>query len=82
MLYFTPQAALNMLTKCLSLYLAENDIKAISIHPGWVRTDMGGPNATLSVEESVEGILKTVLDNWSNDFNGRMVDHQGNIMPW
>ena len=48
------QAALNMISKCLSSDLKEDGILICLVHPGWVQTDIGGPNAKLSTTESVE----------------------------
>lgn len=54
---------------------------AVVIHPGWVRTDMGGQGATLSVRESVEGI-KEVLDELTSDDHGRFLTWDGRVHPW
>ena len=45
-----------MISKCLSSDLKEDGILICLVHPGWVQTDIGGPNAKLSVKESVEGM--------------------------
>ena len=50
-----------MVSKCLSSDLKEDGILACLVHPGWVQTDMGGPNAKISVKESVEGKTKIHL---------------------
>ena len=47
-----------MISKCLSSDLKEDGILTCLVHPGWVQTDMGGPNAKISVKESVEGKIK------------------------
>jgi NAD(P)-dependent dehydrogenase (short-subunit alcohol dehydrogenase family) len=69
-------------TRSLSVDLQEFGIGVISVHPGWVRTDMGGPHATLSSHESVEGVLKVVADYDHRSQNGQFFDHKGNIFPW
>ena len=54
---------------------------AVVIHPGWVRTDMGGASAPLTVAESVEGI-KRLLDGLSPDDHGSFLTWEGRIHPW
>lgn len=80
-LYRASKAALNMLAKGI----AEQDARArgievLSLHPGWVRTDMGGPNATLTVEQSVAG-LADVLER-SGGGGYRFVDYTGKALPF
>ncbi|MEW8048412.1 MAG: SDR family NAD(P)-dependent oxidoreductase, partial [Candidatus Thiodiazotropha sp.] len=55
--YRLSKTALNALTRIFSEELKQTQIKINSICPGWVRTDMGGKEATLSVPEGVEGII-------------------------
>jgi len=55
--YRMSKAAMNALTVILSKELGDTRIKVNSVDPGWVRTDMGGPNAERSIEEGIEGIL-------------------------
>jgi NAD(P)-dependent dehydrogenase (short-subunit alcohol dehydrogenase family) len=55
--YRLSKAALNALTKVTAAETQDSNIKVNSVCPGWVRTDMGGPNATRSVEEAIPGIL-------------------------
>jgi NAD(P)-dependent dehydrogenase (short-subunit alcohol dehydrogenase family) len=54
---------------------------AVALHPGWVRTDMGGSSAPLSVEESTEGMLR-VLDGLSEADHGRFLTWEGTELPW
>jgi len=51
------KAAMNAMTVILSKELEDTRIKVNSVCPGWVRTDMGGPNAERSIEEGIAGIL-------------------------
>jgi len=53
----------------------------VVVHPGWVRTDMGGAAATSSTEESVSGLLG-VIEKLGPADNGRFVDFQGKSIPW
>nr|XP_033798782.1 C-factor-like isoform X2 [Geotrypetes seraphini] len=79
--YRCSKAALNMLTRCQSVVYKEDGILCTAIHPGWVKTDLGGPQAPLTVDESVHGILK-VLCALSEKHNGILVDWEGNTIPW
>ncbi|KPF75817.1 hypothetical protein IP88_06905 [alpha proteobacterium AAP81b] len=79
-LYRASKAALNTLTRSLAVRLKGRPVSLLTLHPGWVRTDMGGPNATLSVEESVAGLVK-VLD--ANRTPGhRFVQYDGQELAW
>lgn len=80
-LYRSSKTALNMLAKGIAEQNAgPRGIEVLSLHPGWVRTDMGGPNGTLSVEESVSG-LADVIDN-SGGGGFRYVDYSGKELPF
>ena len=77
--YRLSKTALNALTVILSKELDRKNIRVNSICPGWVQTDMGGPSATLTVEESTKKIVDFSL---ANDFpNGKFLRH-GQIIPW
>lgn len=54
---------------------------AVVMHPGWVRTDMGGPDAPLSLDESVAGIMR-VLDDLGRADHGRFLTWDGATLPW
>ena len=77
--YRLSKSALNALTIVLSQELLSKDIKVNAICPGWVQTDMGGYEATLTVKESVESIKKFALSD--NFPNGKFLRH-GEILPW
>ena len=80
-LYRSSKAALNSVTKSLALDLAPAGIKAVALHPGWVQTDMGGPNALINTETSAKGLMQ-VIAHLSDSQNGHLVDYQGRILPW
>ncbi len=79
--YRASKAALNALTKSLAIDLAPEGFTCLVLHPGWVRTDMGGAGAPLSVEESVAGLL-AVLDRAGPEQSGRFLDFSGAEVPW
>ena len=79
--YSASKAALNMLTKQASIDLAGDGICVVSITPGWVRTDMGGPEAKYSVEESVDAILRNVA-KFSLEDTGKFYGEEGKEIPW
>ena len=77
--YRLSKTSLNALTKILSIELKDRGIKINAICPGWVQTDMGGRNATLSVRESVEKIADFALNKKFP--NGKFLRH-GEVLPW
>ncbi|XP_048829282.1 C-factor-like isoform X2 [Brienomyrus brachyistius] len=79
--YRASKAALNMVTRCLAVDLVTEGILCVAIHPGWVRTDMGGPQGELSVEESVSSVL-SVLAGLSEKDHGGYLDYTGKTLPW
>ncbi len=78
--YRASKAALNALSRCWVAGLGGRRT-VLSFHPGWVRTDMGGPNAAVSVEESVRGIVD-VIARQSGKGGQHYLDYQGNSIPW
>jgi NAD(P)-dependent dehydrogenase (short-subunit alcohol dehydrogenase family) len=79
--YSANKAALNMLTKRLAVETKAMGIITILIHPGWVMTDMGGPGAQITKEESVRGMLR-VIDSLTMQDNGRFLGWDGKEVPW
>ncbi|EIJ35335.1 SDR family oxidoreductase [Thiothrix nivea] len=79
--YRSSKAALNMVSMSAARDLARQGITVVALHPGWVRTDMGGPNGELSVEESVTA-LKRNLTNVTVADSGRFIDIDGSTIPW
>lgn len=80
-IYRSSKAALNMVAKNLSIEFAPRNVAVAVVHPGWVRTDMGGPSATLSVEQSVSGIRRVVGALTPHD-TGKFFNYDGNALPW
>ena len=79
--YRESKAALNMFTKTLAAELGPEGFICVVLTPGWVQTDMGGPNATLVPAESIGG-MKAVLDKLSPADNGTFWSYDGSQMPW
>ena len=80
-IYRSSKTAVNQVVKSMSQDLAERGISVISLHPGWVQTDMGGRNAEASVVESGSG-LKSVLQSSGAAQNGQFINFDGNPIPW
>jgi NAD(P)-dependent dehydrogenase (short-subunit alcohol dehydrogenase family) len=80
-LYSASKAALNSLTRSFVAGMPRHDITVLNIHPGWVRTDMGGTNADIDVETSVTGIAD-VLETKAGAGGHHFVDYKGNTIPW
>ena len=79
--YGDSKEALNIEFRRRSATWAERGVLAVVIHPGWVRTDMGGAGASISVEESVDGIMQ-VLDDLSPAEHGSFLTWDGRTHPW
>jgi NAD(P)-dependent dehydrogenase (short-subunit alcohol dehydrogenase family) len=79
--YRASKAALNMLTSCLALDLRGRGVTCVAMHPGWVRTDMGGVNAPLSPEQAVRDMIATI-DRLTPADSGRFIDRLGRTIPW
>lgn len=79
--YCMSKAALNMQSKILQNYLGPRGVKVLAVHPGWMRTNMGGPQAPLPAEAAAEAIFKLAQRKW--DIEGpTYVDYQGIPLPW
>ncbi|XP_032406882.1 C-factor [Xiphophorus hellerii] len=79
--YRTSKSALNMVSRCMALDLEPDGILCMMIHPGWVRTDMGGSEAPLSPEESIASVL-TVIGGLTEKDHGSFLDFTGEQLPW
>lgn len=80
-IYRSSKAALNAVVKSMSIDLADKGIKCVVLHPGWVKTDMGGVNAEITTKESVSNIFDTLLSLKPED-SGRFIDIDGSDIPW
>jgi len=79
--YYGSKAAENMYTRALAWDPETEGIIVIALHPGWVRTDMGGAEAHLSPEQSVTGILVVTSELEPGD-NGKFFTWEGDEYPW
>lgn len=79
--YRGSKAALNMFNRSLAVDLEPEGIVCVVLHPGWVRTRMGGSSAPTSVEESVSGLIE-VIDGLDAKDSGGFYDYTGAEIPW
>ena len=79
--YMASKAALNMMTRCLASDFRADGVIVISIHPGWIQTDMGGPNATRSPEETIPSMMK-VIDDLTISDTSAFFNWDGSRVPW
>jgi len=80
-LYRSSKAAVNMVIKTLSIDLKPAGVIAIVFHPGWVKTDMGGPQALISVTQSVSG-MRRIIGRLSMADSGKFLAYDGQPVPW
>ncbi|HEY8354791.1 MAG TPA: SDR family oxidoreductase [Methylophilaceae bacterium] len=80
-IYRSTKTAVNMVMKSLSIDLRPRGIASAILHPGWVRTDMGGPNGLIDAPESVAG-LRRVIDGLTVENSGRFIAYDGKEIPW
>jgi len=79
--YCMSKAALNMETRLLANALGPRGFRVFAVHPGWMRTDMGGSGADLSPEEASRGLVRLALEPGLAG-NGDFVDHLGRPLEW
>lgn len=81
-IYSISKTALNMMGVKLAAEL-KDEVSVMMLHPGWVRTDMGGDQANLSVEESVAGMLKVLAEHEKAGMKtGQFLNYKGETLPW
>lgn len=79
--YRASKAAVNKVIQGVATDLQPEGIISVSVHPGWVQTDMGGPRALITAEQSVSG-LRDVIDGLTRESSGAFLDYQGKTIPW
>lgn len=79
--YRSSKAAVNIVMKSLSIDLAPRGITCVVVHPGWVRTDMGGPGGKLDPPESVAALRRLIAGLRPQD-TGRFFNYDGKPYPW
>ena len=80
-LYRASKAALNSLTRGLHAEMSGRKVTVLTLHPGWVRTDMGGPIAAVSVEDSARGMVEVMLAQ-QGGHRHRFLDYLGKEIAW
>lgn len=80
-LYRSSKTALNMVVKSLSVDLAPRGIIAAVLHPGWVQTEMGGPHALITAQQSVTGMHR-VIEQLTPAQSGKFYAYDGKEIPW
>ena len=80
-IYRTSKTALNQVIKSLSIDFKEDNFIVVALHPGWVQTDMGGPNALIDTKTSVKGLIE-VIDNLTPKNSGKFYNYDGSPIPW
>lgn len=79
--YRMSKSAKNAATKSMSIDFKSDKILCVAMHPGWVKTDMGGSNAPLTVEESCSTLIKTLM-TLNESHNGGFYEYDGRQLPW
>lgn len=79
--YCMSKSALNMASKILQNYLKPRGFKVLAIHPGWMRTDMGGMEADFHPDEVAEDIFQLLMKPWQPD-DPIFMDRFGKPLPW
>lgn len=80
-IYRSSKTAVNMVMKSLSFDLSHFGVAMVTLHPGWVQTDMGGPNGLINTQTSVSGLRK-VIDQLSLENTGRFIAYDGKQIAW
>lgn len=79
--YRSSKSALNMVTQNLAIELKEKGVTVVSLHPGWVKTKMGGSDAEITIDESVKGLTK-ILHSLTIKNSGEYISYDGERFKW
>jgi NAD(P)-dependent dehydrogenase (short-subunit alcohol dehydrogenase family) len=79
--YRASKSALNMFSAAMKNELRDANISVVILHPGWVQTEMGGPNATVTPLDSIAGMIQRVEEQ-TLELSGRFVQYDGESLPW
>jgi NAD(P)-dependent dehydrogenase (short-subunit alcohol dehydrogenase family) len=79
--YRSSKAALNMVMRSAAIDLAPRDIACVVVNPGWVKTDMGGPSATLTPQDSVTA-MRRLIEKLGPAQSGKFFHYDGSEYPW
>ena len=79
--YRSSKAAVNMVMRTIALDLKSRGVICVLLNPGWVKTDMGGPNANITVEQSVSN-MRRVIEKLAPADTGKFFHHNGKEFPW
>ena len=80
-MYRSSKAAANMVIKTLAIDLKPSGVITVIFHPGWVKTDMGGPKALISATQSVSG-MRRIISHLTIADSGKFVAYDGQRVPW
>jgi NAD(P)-dependent dehydrogenase (short-subunit alcohol dehydrogenase family) len=80
-IYRSSKTALNAIVKSLSVDFKKFGITVVALHPGWVKTRMGGENALIDTKTSIEGMAQ-VIDNLSPQSSGEFINYDGQPLSW
>lgn len=79
--YAASKAAVNMVCKVLGDTMKEQGVTTLAVSPGWVQTDMGGENASLTPEQSIQRMLR-IIDNTTPEQSGQFLESTGAQIPY
>ena len=79
--YRSSKAALNAVIASMALDLAEQDVKVLALHPGWVQTERNGPEAPIPLDVSIAGMRK-LIDDATAETSGKYLNFRGEEYDW
>ena len=79
--YRSSKSALNSAAKSLAIDWKDENISVLMLHPGWVKTDMGGESAKLEIPDSIQHMIQVISD-LNLETSGSFVNYEGNKLEW